>query len=390
MAADPHDFHLTGGGPIATLAHRAPFGRLLEDPRPRAVALAILLWVPALALAVWQGVALPGSVRIPFLLDPEVHLRYLLSIPLFVLAERTIDQACGGAIAQFVTSGLVPESELAALRALLDQAGRREASKLAAVVIALLAVVPLFYGGQPDFGAVDAASTWMYAPHGGGPSLAGLWVTYVAQGVGRYVIFGWIWRLMIWTMLLGRITTLKLTEMPAHPDQAAGFGFLGVTQSRFAILAVASGVGVMGGALRLIVFEGAKLRPMYVPIAMHVLSLTLLLLLPLLAVVPRLFRMRRQGLFAYGAMAAHYAQGFDRKWVAPGDAPRDALLGSEDIQSMADMGRSYDLVRQMKAIPIDRAGIITLAGAAAAPFLPLVVLDPETFALVSAALRRML
>jgi hypothetical protein len=353
------------------------------------VFLALLLWVPGAALALWQGVALPGRVVMPFLFDPQVYFRYLVSVPLYIMAETTIDDACGQAIAQFVESGLVPAGEVPALRRLLENARRRTTSKVAAVVIALVAVVPLFVPGELTW-APEMARTWIANPNGAGHSLAGLWMMYVAQGIRRYIVFGWVWRVTIWAMLLGRITALKLREMPSHPDRAGGFGFLGVTQTRFAILAVASSITVMGGIARSIIFFGAKLRPMYIPIALQIVMMTLLLLLPLLALAPRLFRMRRDGMFSYGSLASHYTQRFDRKWVRDGKDTDPDLLGSTDIQSLADLGGSFDLVRQMKAIPIDRPGIIAVVLSAAAPYLPLILLDKETFDLAAEAVKRML
>ncbi len=62
------------------------------------------------------------------------------------------------------------------------------------------------------------------------------------------------------------------------------------------------------------------------------------------------------------------------KWVrgkAPADAP---LLGTDDIQSLADLGNSFLFARQMKPIPFDVRTVMQMSVLAAAPMLPLLPL----------------
>jgi hypothetical protein len=54
-------------------------------------------------------------------------------------------------------------------------------------------------------------------------------------------------------------------------------------------------------------------------------------------------------------------------------------LGPENIQSLADLGNSYSLVRDMRSIPFGLEDISRLAAATAAPLLPLLltIFSPE-------------
>jgi len=49
----------------------------------------------------------------------------------------------------------------------------------------------------------------------------------------------------------------------------------------------------------------------------------------------------------------------------------DELLGTSDIQSLADLGNSYALVRDMRPVPFDMQDIVRLAAVTAVPLLPL-------------------
>jgi hypothetical protein len=67
--------------------------------------------------------------------------------------------------------------------------------------------------------------------------------------------------------------------------------------------------------------------------------MVLIVLGPLLFFAPQLSAAKHEGLLAFGGLAERYVRGFEAKWL-PGDAAGDeALLGSADIQSQADLAR---------------------------------------------------
>jgi len=70
---------------------------------------------------------------------------------------------------------------------------------------------------------------------------------------------------------------------------------------------------------------------------------------------------------------------FEQKWVLRDAVLSDELLGTADIQSLADLGNSYALVREMRFVPFGLDDVARLAAATAAPLLPLLltVFSPE-------------
>ena len=93
---------------------------------------------------------------------------------------------------------------------------------------------------------------------------------------------------------------------------------------------------------------------------------------PLLMFTPAMARAKRKGLADYGLLAQRYVESFEQKWVVRDPLlPSDELLGAADIQSLADLGNSYGLVRDMRTIPFGLEDITRLAAATAAPLLPL-------------------
>jgi hypothetical protein len=97
------------------------------------------------------------------------------------------------------------------------------------------------------------------------------------------------------------------------------------------------------------------------------------ILCPLLMFTPQMARAKRKGLAEYGQLAQEYVEEFERKWIRRNPATADDLLGSGDIQSLADLGNSYSVVGEMRSVPFKLADVTRLAVATAAPFLPLLL-----------------
>jgi hypothetical protein len=86
---------------------------------------------------------------------------------------------------------------------------------------------------------------------------------------------------------------------------------------------------------------------------------------------PQLAHAKRKGLREYGTLAERYVREFDAKWLRGGAPADESLLGSGDIQSLADLGNSFQVVREMRIVPIKRDDLLRLVGATLAPIVPL-------------------
>jgi len=64
---------------------------------------------------------------------------------------------------------------------------------------------------------------------------------------------------------------------------------------------------------------------------------------------------------------------FDAKWLRGGAPPAEGLIGSADLQSLADLGNSFEVVRTMRAALMSRDAIIQLAAATLIPLAPLLL-----------------
>jgi hypothetical protein len=128
-----------------------------------------------------------------------------------------------------------------------------------------------------------------------------------------------------------------------------------------------------------VLYRGESLLSFKLQVAGFVAFFVLVILGPLLMFTPGMARAKRKGLADYGLLAQRYVDGFEQKWVLADRAFPEDLLGAGDIQSLADLGNSYAMVRDMRPIPFGLEDISRLAAATAAPLLPLLltIFSPE-------------
>jgi AcrR family transcriptional regulator len=164
-----------------------------------------------------------------------------------------------------------------------------------------------------------------------------------------------------------------LSLVPTHPDRVGGLGFLSNTIHAFVPLAVAHGGLLAGFIANRIFFLGASLSEFKLEVALVVFFLLCLTLGPLFLFSPQLAAAKRSGEREYGLLAMRYVREFDAKWLRGEAPPAEALVGSGDIQSLADLSNSFEVVRGMRVVPVTRNALLQLAAAALLPMAPLML-----------------
>jgi len=168
------------------------------------------------------------------------------------------------------------------------------------------------------------------------------------------------------------VSRLNLHLVPTHPDGAGGLGFVGGSSHAFGPVLFALGAVLAGILASRILYGGQNLLEFKWTIIGLLGFLVLVVLGPLTVFSPGLLECKRVGLREYGTLATSYVTDFDEKWLR-GGAKDEALLGAADIQSLADLGNSYAVVRQMRSVPFSLNDVKALVAATAAPLLPLLL-----------------
>jgi hypothetical protein len=370
---DPYDFSLILGGPLYQLLRRAYLcGETLELLCQRILVISLLAWLPLLVLSVWAGEALGGSAKVPFLLDVEVHVKFLVALPLLLLAELVVHVRMRPVVQQFLACQLVPERERTRFEAAVMSALRWRSS-----VVAEVCLIGLVYGVGVliiwrHYVALET-TTWYGVPVGEQLqlSLAGFWCSYVSLPLFQFILLRWYFRLFIWARWLWQVSRLELRLVPTHPDHAGGLGFLSPIVSAFTPLLLAQGTLYVGMLADRMVFLGATLPSFISDLALLGVVLPSTVLAPLLVFIPQLARAKRTGLWEYAVLAERYVREFDHKWLRGGAAVDEPLVGSADIQSLADLGNSFAVIQTMRLVPVTTKAVLLLLVTTLAPVLPL-------------------
>jgi hypothetical protein len=365
------DFSLVLGGPLFQLYLRAGLAQpSMTLVHRRILAGVALTWLPLAVLTVLSG-ALLGNVNVPFLFDLDVHVKFLVALPILIGSELLVHRRMRGVVEQFLERDLIPAEDRARFEALLARAMSLRNS----IVVELLILAVALTGGTwvwRTYVTLDVA-TWYAAPGEGSLSLsaAGYWYAYVSLPIARFMLLRWYFRLSIWYLTLFGVSRLRLRLNPLHADRAGGLAFVSSSVDAFIPVLIAQSAFLSGVIGNQIWHAGAALPEFKYEIAGFIGFLMLLVLAPLGFFVFHLADARRLALREHGRLVSRYVDAFWQKWTCAPESPYEPFLGSADIQALADIGASYEVVRETRLLPFGKGLVIRLAILIALPLLPL-------------------
>jgi hypothetical protein len=363
------DFSLLGG-PMYRLGCRLGLVRGGTNTVALGLVLGAFPWIILLALALVEGL---GHV----LFSIEAigrHVRLLVAIPLLFVCEAFIDPRFTAFVHGIVRSQVVPatacpalESEIALITRWKDAWLPEAFFVLAAVLLALT----MRNGNYFDYlsGLAGASNPRVL----GETTWTSQWYWMVCMPLFHFLLLRWLWRLALWCFFLWRVSRLELRLVPTHPDRAGGLGFLEVVHTEFTPLVLAISAAQSASLAQNIALGRMTFDAIYLSVEFVLLVDAVLFLGPLLIFSRKLWKCKVKGMSDYSALAERYVNEFDRKWLGADPAPGEPLLGTADIQSLADLSNSVSIVRDMRLVPISLGILTYLAIAALLPLLPLVL-----------------
>src|SRR5215468_9995389 len=365
------DFSLVLGGPLFQLLRRSHLeGDALELLHRRVLTAILLTWLPLLLLTA-VGTGAGSGARMSFFHDIEVHARLLIALPILLGAELLVHTRLRAAVSRFVEYRIVLPENLGQFRRAIDSAMRiRNSLYVELGLIALVYTLGLWLWNSRN---PPGMATWYELP-GGRWKLtpAGYWYVFVSIPVFQFILLRWYMRLFIWFRFLWQVNKIELNLIPTHPDRCGGLSFIGKSSYAYGPILFAQGAILAGIVAGRVLYGGEALQSFRLQIGGFIVFFVAATLAPLLMFTPRLARAKRKGLADYGLLAQRYVERFDQKWIRESGSSEE-LLGTGDIQSLADLGNSYQVVREMRAVPFALQDVTRLAVAAAAPLTPLLL-----------------
>jgi hypothetical protein len=355
------------GGPLHRMGSRVGMVRDDTNTVRLGLALGVIPWLILVVLALIEG----AGHQIPSASVVGVHARLLLAIPLFFLCESLLAPRLEMFVRTIVRSEVVPPHAQPALEAEIARINRWKDSWLPDALSLLAAVVLSVFASQLHISGTTAA----YDPSHAATemTMASQWYLVVCLPLFRFLMIRWLWRLGLWCFFLWRVSRLDLRLVPTHPDQTAGLGYLEVVHAHFTPLILAISLVQAAMLAEELSSSTARFEAIYPAFALVLVVVAVLFLGPLFIFTSRLWACRVKGLSDYMVFGSGYVNGFNKKWLGTADPDREPLLGTADLQSLADLGNSISVVRNMRVVPISLLLLKDYVLTALLPFLPLLL-----------------
>ena len=379
VAAAPAPDDLFAGGPLLRLRSRLWLLRGRPYVGRRALLFVLVAWLPLVVLAALQSAE--GRV---FLRDLGGFARYAIAGPLLLLAEVSCLPVLRTIVQRFLD--LTPSSEVRTQYLdTVDAVRRLLRHPLAEVLVVALAY--LLSAAMHSRVQLAHLPAWYRAASGDAWSLAGWWHAWVSLPLLLMLLLGWLWRLLVWTRFLWRVSRLDLALVPTHPDRAGGIAFVGYSLAGFAPAAAALGAIVAGAIGNQVLYAGSSLEAEKDALFTVVVFAVVLFTAPLTVFSSVLLATMRRGAQQYDELATAIGRQFEHEWF---DAERRPLhkqmLDRGDFSAATDLYQVVDRVRAMWLVPVQWRGLAMLALATALPFLPVTLMVVSFDAVIDALL----
>ena len=197
-------------------------------------------WLPLVVLTLFEATFISAEIAMPFVKDVVPYVRGLVVIPLLVMADNVIEPMMLRTMRYLRVSGLVPEAEQAHLGTVSERIVYWINSKWIQILLVLLAVL-VSWVLQADYVEMwkeQGVTSWALQPEGAevDETLAGMWFLLVTSPMVSFLLYRWIWRFIVWSVFLFRMSRMKLDLYASHTDLAGGLGMIGSGQALFGIV----------------------------------------------------------------------------------------------------------------------------------------------------------
>lgn len=356
---------ISTGGPTHALGRRFGLGKANGDCALLGLAIGLSLWFVLVSLALLEG----RAAQIFSFAALSEHARLLLVIPLLFFADAWVGPRQIEFTSELLQTGIIPKESSPRLERIAACLSRLRDSYAIALFLLALAAMTSALKIEP----LEIPVFAIKLDDGNETAWSSAWYGYVCLTVFRFLLVTWLWRILLWCYYLWTLSRLPLRLNPAHPDGVAGLGFLEVVHLQF--LPIVVGFSALQSAIfaEELAIGTVSLQTILLTTALVLLADAILFIAPLAFFLSRLWRARLNGLLAYSALSDDYVSHFAKKWIEGKPSAGEQLLGSSDIQSLADLTNSFRVVQSMRIWPASKRLFLTLGVAALAPLLPLIL-----------------
>lgn len=331
-------------------------------------------WLPLAILAAIEGTLYSG-VELPLLKDVAMNARLLLALPMLIAIRNIIDIKTTAVIKYFTESLLDAEGRERMMTITLPRIRKLACSSLTELILMLIVIsfmLGLMKSGVYS-GLQSGSTTWKFIGMADGNviSLAGKWAVFVSIPFFQFLLLQWIWRYLMWMLLMFRFAKAPLKLLPTHADRAGGLGIIILAQRTFNTIFIACSIVIASQLMVFISRHSESISTVRIEVIGFVIFCLMLLILPLVFFAAKLVRTKQLGLLHLSKLSVELSSTFEKEWL--NDIPLEKRIEDQHVDpSMAfDYASMYDSLQQLRVIPITLRDIISLAVMLLAPFIPI-------------------
>ncbi len=336
----------------------------------------VICWLPLAVITLFRHNFWTGHVTDSFISNFDTQTRFLVSLPIFILAERIISPKLALTLNQFLTSGIVRKEDVGVFNQIIEKKSAFLRSARTDLVVLLICYVQtvfvIFY--QKDYTSLLSWQT--YIDEGVTRlNVAGIWSTLISRPILLFLFYRWLLRIIVWGVILKKISALDLDLYAIHPDQCGGLGFLGYSIRNFSPIAFAISATVAGNMADLVLSGQSHVMNLRMPAALYLIFILILFTLPLMSFAGKLIYARERTIHdIYNYTNGMYRE--LRKKIAKGyEKVTDEDLSSPYFSTVADMNAVVGDALKIKFLPFTIKDLVPLVVTAAIPFLFVVLLE---------------
>ncbi|HKP29607.1 MAG TPA: hypothetical protein VJU15_09385 [Gemmatimonadales bacterium] len=338
----------------------------------RAILFALITWLPIAVWAWLQHRFTSSASSEPLLQHFGMHVRFLIALPLMIVGEAVVQMIMPRVIPYFLTSGVLPESEEGKFREVIRGVLKLRDRTLPWIFI--LGIGIALAVGSPALSRAHELD-WSMDPATSAIGFGGLWFLYFARPLFIAVLLGWVWRVILFGVLLKRISKLELSLVPSHPDGNGGLGFLELLPAMFSPLIFALSAMMASYWSHQILYHDETLAALKVPMATFAVVIVLIFLGPFFVFSGPLRRAKRVAELQYGALVGQQGRLVRQKWIERKTVIDEAgLLSAPELGPVADNISMFQMVDRMRSLPVGKRALISVIVPVAIPLLVVVSL----------------
>lgn len=336
----------------------------------------VICWLPLAIMTLINGTFWTGEITTSFITSFDTQVRFLISMPIFILAQKLVSLRLGIVLKQFIKSGIIANEEKPRFDTIIEKQTSFLQSKWTNGIIILICYVQVF---EVFLYASSNTSflSWQLAAGAGEPALnlAGKWTTLISRPLVLFLSYKWLLRILVWGNILRKISNLNIKLYPQHPDLAGGLGFLGYALRYFSPITFAISAIIAGNMADLILIEGLHIADLKLPALGYFIFISLLISVPMLFFTAKMIGAKEASVFENNDFANGMYRELQLKITKGYDQVTKQDLDSGVYSAVSDYNAVADNVLKMKFLPFTLRDMIPIWVSIALPFLAVVLLE---------------